>query len=186
MAAIPCRASHHVAWARPDQSADVGRSGHRSVTWRPCWSSGITLVPILYVVVGRFPDLGPDKHLTGSLAAPVGPQQLPADPRVQLVLAVRGQQPLHRGRGHNRLAVGLGSLAAFALARYSFKGREAFFGLFMVGLLFPAGVASLPLYLLLRKIGLLENLMGVAIPEAAFSLPYTIFILAAVPAGRTR
>ncbi len=47
----------------------------------------------------------------------------------------------------------------------------------MVGLLFPASVASLPLYLLLRQIGLLENLMGVAIPEAAFSLPITIFIL---------
>ena len=75
------------------------------------------------------------------------------------------------------LSVGLGSLASFALARYTFKGREAFFGLFMVGLLFPAGVASLPLYLWLRKLGLLENLMGVALPEAAFSLPYTIFIL---------
>ena len=52
------------------------------------------------------------------------------------------------------LSAGLGSLAAFALARYTFKGREAFFSLFMVGLLFPAGVASLPLYLWLRKIGL--------------------------------
>jgi raffinose/stachyose/melibiose transport system permease protein len=70
-----------------------------------------------------------------------------------------------------------GSMAAFALSRYSFRGRDALFGLFMVGLLFPSSVASLPLYLLLRKIGLLENLMGVAIPEAAFALPITIFIL---------
>jgi raffinose/stachyose/melibiose transport system permease protein len=38
-------------------------------------------------------------------------------------------------------------------------------------------VASLPLYLLLKDIGLLGNPLGVAIPEAAFSLPVTVVIL---------
>jgi raffinose/stachyose/melibiose transport system permease protein len=75
------------------------------------------------------------------------------------------------------LAVGLGSMAAFALSRYEFKGREALFTVFIVGLLFPIGVASLPLYLLLQRIGLLDNQFGVAIPEAAFSLSITIVIL---------
>ena len=75
------------------------------------------------------------------------------------------------------LAVGLGSMAAFALSRYTFRGREAVYTLFTLGLLFPLGVASLPLYLLLRNIGLLENPLGVALPEAAFSLPVTIVIL---------
>ena len=69
------------------------------------------------------------------------------------------------------LAVGLGAMAAFALSRYTFKGREALYTLFTLGLLFPLGVATLPLYLLLRNLGLLENPLGVAIPEAAFSLP---------------
>jgi raffinose/stachyose/melibiose transport system permease protein len=68
-------------------------------------------------------------------------------------------------------------MASFALSRYSFKGREAIYGLFTVGLLFPLGVASLPLYLLLRQLGLLENLFGVAFVEAAFALPVTIVIL---------
>jgi raffinose/stachyose/melibiose transport system permease protein len=49
--------------------------------------------------------------------------------------------------------------------------------LFTLGLLFPLGVASLPLYLLLRNVGLLESPLGVALPEAAFSLPVTIVIL---------
>lgn len=75
------------------------------------------------------------------------------------------------------LAVALGSMAAFALSRYVFKGREAVYGLFTVGLLLPLSAASLPLYLVLRQIGLLENPFGVAIPEAAFSLPITIVIL---------
>jgi raffinose/stachyose/melibiose transport system permease protein len=75
------------------------------------------------------------------------------------------------------LAVALGSMAAFALSRYTFKGREAVYAFFTIGLLFPLTVAALPLYLLLRDLGLLENKFGVAIPEAAFSLSITIVIL---------
>ena len=74
-------------------------------------------------------------------------------------------------------AVGFGSMAAFALSRIEFKGREAIFTFFTIGLLFPIGVASLPLYLLLQRIHMLDNLFGVAIPEAAFSLSITIVIL---------
>ena len=75
------------------------------------------------------------------------------------------------------LAVGLGAMAAFALSRYTFRGREAIYTLFTVGLLFPLAVASLPLYLQLRHMGLLESPLGVGLPEAAFSLPITIVIL---------
>ena len=75
------------------------------------------------------------------------------------------------------LAVVLGSMAAFALSRYSFPGREALYLLFTAGLLFPLNVAVLPLFLLLQRIGLLDNLLGVALPEGAFALPVTIVIL---------
>jgi raffinose/stachyose/melibiose transport system permease protein len=75
------------------------------------------------------------------------------------------------------LAVGLGAMAAFALSRYTFRGREAIYTLFTIGLLFPLAVASLPLYLQLRHMGLLESPLGVGLPEAAFSLPITIVIL---------
>jgi raffinose/stachyose/melibiose transport system permease protein len=83
------------------------------------------------------------------------------------------------------LAVGLGSMAAFALSRYRFRGREAIYSMFTVGLLFPLGVAILPVYLLLRQLHLLESWIGVALPQAAFALPVTIIILrpfmAAIP-----
>jgi raffinose/stachyose/melibiose transport system permease protein len=75
------------------------------------------------------------------------------------------------------LAVGLGSMAAFALSRYEFRGREFWYTLFVSGLLFPIGVAALPLYLLLQQLGLLDSQWGVAIPEAAFALPMTMVIL---------
>jgi len=83
------------------------------------------------------------------------------------------------------LAVGLGSMAAFALSRYRFRGRETIYSMFTVGLLFPLGVAILPVYLLLRQLHLLESWVGVALPQAAFALPVTIIILrpfmAAIP-----
>ena len=49
--------------------------------------------------------------------------------------------------------------------------------MFTAGLLFPLNTAALPLFLMLQKIGMNDNLFGVALPEAAFSLPVTIVIL---------
>ncbi len=69
------------------------------------------------------------------------------------------------------------SLAAFAFARIAFRGREAIYTLFTFGLLFPAAVAILPLYILVRDLGLSGNFLGVALPEAAFGLPLTVIIL---------
>jgi raffinose/stachyose/melibiose transport system permease protein len=75
------------------------------------------------------------------------------------------------------LAVVLGAMASFALSRYSFRGREVLYLVFVAGLLFPINTAALPLFLLLQRIGMLDNVFGVAVPEAAFSLPVTIVIL---------
>jgi raffinose/stachyose/melibiose transport system permease protein len=69
------------------------------------------------------------------------------------------------------------ALAAFVLARREFPGRELAYTLFTLGLLFPATVAILPLLILVRDLGLLDNPLGLALPEAAFGLPLTIIIL---------
>jgi len=75
------------------------------------------------------------------------------------------------------VTVALASLAAFAFARIVFRGREAIFTLFVFGLLFPSAVAILPLYILVRGLGLTGSLVGVALPQAAFALPLSIVIL---------
>jgi raffinose/stachyose/melibiose transport system permease protein len=69
------------------------------------------------------------------------------------------------------------SLAAFVFARFAFRGREALFTLFVFGLLFPSAVAILPLFILIKQVGLTGNLLGVALPQAAFALPLSIVIL---------
>ncbi len=75
------------------------------------------------------------------------------------------------------VVVTVSAMAAYVFARFQFRGREALFTLFALGLLFPAAVAILPLYILLRTIGLLDNPLGVALPLAAFGIPLTIIIL---------
>jgi raffinose/stachyose/melibiose transport system permease protein len=75
------------------------------------------------------------------------------------------------------VVVTVSAMAAYVFARFAFPGREALFTLFALGLLFPAAVAILPLYILLRTLGLLDNPLGVALPQAAFGIPLTIVIL---------
>jgi raffinose/stachyose/melibiose transport system permease protein len=136
----------------------------------------ITLVPMLFVIVGGF-------RTTAQInAAPTG---LPHPWEWSNYRSVIASSAFWQALGNSAviavvatgLAVALGSMASFALSRYSFPGREACYLLFTAGLLFPVNAAALPLYLLLQRVGLLDNLFGVAIPEAAFSLPVTIVIL---------
>lgn len=75
------------------------------------------------------------------------------------------------------IALSLSSSAAFVFARMRFQGREALFNFFVLGLLFPLPVAILPLYLLLRSLGMVDSLWGVIMPQVAFSLPFNILLL---------
>ena len=75
------------------------------------------------------------------------------------------------------IVVMFAALAAFVIARRQFPGREVAYTLFTLGLLFPVTVAILPLLILIRDLGLLNNPLGLALPEAAFALPLTIIIL---------
>ncbi|QIK84585.1 carbohydrate ABC transporter permease [Sanguibacter sp. HDW7] len=71
-----------------------------------------------------------------------------------------------------------GMMAAYPLARYRFPGREAVYLVFVAGLLFPAAVAIIPLFIIItRDLGLGNSWWGVALPQAAFALPMTIVIL---------
>lgn len=75
------------------------------------------------------------------------------------------------------LVVAVSAMAAFAFARFTFRGRELFFTLFAIGLMFPFAVAVLPLFVLLRSVGLLDNPLGVILPQVGFGIPLTIIIL---------
>ncbi|HEY0948761.1 carbohydrate ABC transporter permease [Nocardioides sp.] len=76
------------------------------------------------------------------------------------------------------VAVLFGVMAAYPLARDQFKLREPLFMVFVLGLLFPAAVAIIPLFILVtRDLHMGNSWWGVALPQAAFALPITVVIL---------
>jgi raffinose/stachyose/melibiose transport system permease protein len=137
---------------------------------------GVTVVPLLFVLLGGFRTTAQINTSPAGLPSPWVWDNYREVLTSPVFWRLLGNSALIAVIA-TTLAVALGSMAAFALSRYAFRGREAFYTLFTLGLLFPLGVAALPLYLWLRQLGLLENPLGVAIPEAAFSLPITIVIL---------
>jgi raffinose/stachyose/melibiose transport system permease protein len=69
------------------------------------------------------------------------------------------------------------SLAAFVFARMGFRGKGLAFNLLTVGIMFPINVAILPVYLVLRQMGLTNNLWGIVLVQVAFQLSGNILIL---------
>lgn len=72
-----------------------------------------------------------------------------------------------------------GSMAAYVLARYRFWGNRAIYYLFVSGLAFPVFLALVPLFFVVRNLGLLNTYTGLILVYIAYSLPFTIFFLTA-------
>ncbi|HUP63425.1 MAG TPA: carbohydrate ABC transporter permease [Thermoanaerobaculia bacterium] len=60
-----------------------------------------------------------------------------------------------------------GSMAGYAFARLRFGGRDRFFGLLLVALVIPPQVGMLPLFLLMKTLGLVNSYWGAIIPSMA-------------------
>lgn len=54
----------------------------------------------------------------------------------------------------------LSSMVAYGISRYEFKGKSILSSYFLIGMMVPIQVSILPLFLMLRKMGLLNNLVG--------------------------
>ena len=65
------------------------------------------------------------------------------------------------------IALVVNSMAGYAFAKLRFRGRDALFRGLVAALLVPAQVAMLPLFLLLKELGLVNTWAGVVIPGMA-------------------
>ncbi|OFE16184.1 sugar ABC transporter permease [Humibacillus sp. DSM 29435] len=71
----------------------------------------------------------------------------------------------------------LGAMCAYVLARFDFFGARAIYYLMLAGLTFPVFLAIVPLFFVLKSIGLLNTLPGLILTYVAFALPFTVFFL---------
>ena len=71
----------------------------------------------------------------------------------------------------------LGSMCAYVLARFKFPGARFIYYLMLAGLTFPIFLAIVPLFFILKNIGLINTLPGLIMVYVAFALPFTVFFL---------
>lgn len=74
------------------------------------------------------------------------------------------------------LTVVASSMAAFTLAHVKFFGANHLLNYFLIGLMFPAATAILPLFIRIRDLGLLDTYWGVILPQVAFGLGMSILL----------
>jgi multiple sugar transport system permease protein len=77
------------------------------------------------------------------------------------------------------LAVVVGSMAAYAVARLEFPGKRLLVGASLLIAIFPAISLVSPLFNLWRQLGLFDTWPGLIIPYLTFSLPLAIYTLSA-------
>ncbi|HCH00813.1 MAG TPA: thiamine ABC transporter ATP-binding protein [Vibrio sp.] len=70
----------------------------------------------------------------------------------------------------------IGTMTAFTFSHIKFAGYKYIYNYFLIGMMFPAAAAILPLFLKIRDLGLLDSMSGVVIPQVAFGLGFSILL----------
>jgi raffinose/stachyose/melibiose transport system permease protein len=68
------------------------------------------------------------------------------------------------------------SMAAFPLAKWNFRLRDTIFLLFLAGIGIPVHVTLLPNTILLKRLGILDTLVGLFFPYIAYGLPLQLLV----------
>ncbi|MBF6469903.1 carbohydrate ABC transporter permease [Nocardia beijingensis] len=76
------------------------------------------------------------------------------------------------------IALAIGVMAAYALARLTFRGKYVVSGLILSASMFPVVVLVTPLFQLFTNLGWIGRYQAMIIPNISFVLPMTVYILA--------
>ena len=127
----------------------------------------VTLAPLLWMISASFMPAGE--------ANSYPPRLLPSRPTVEHYVALFSRLSLARyllnslllSTAVTALALLVNSMAGYAFAKLRFRGRDGLFRALLAGLVVPVQVAMLPLFLLMRQLGLVNSYWGVIIPGMA-------------------
>ena len=126
--------------------------------------AALTLTPLLWMVSASFMPTGQ----ANSFPPPLLPSHATLEHYRQLFVRLN----LARAFANSMVvsviatfgALIVTSLAGYAFAKLRFTGRDRVFHVLMMTMVVPSQVSMLPLFLLLRKMGLVNSLAGVVIP----------------------
>lgn len=143
-----------------------------------------TIYPILWIIQNSFK--AKDKILENSFSLPIGElftiaNYRTAFDRLNIFSAYRNSMIISCTVA--AAVILLAGLAAFALVRFSFKGRELLQSLVVAGMMFPVFSTIIPVFTMLNSWhlvntdNLLKSLMAVALPQIAGNLSFAIVVL---------
>lgn len=79
--------------------------------------------------------------------------------------------------GSALLGLGVSIPAAYAFSRFRFTGRRQLMTAFLVINMFPIVLLIIPLFLLMRTLGLIDTFAGVILGHSTFAIPFAIWML---------
>ena len=74
-------------------------------------------------------------------------------------------------------SVSLGTMAGYAFSRFKFRWSSTIFLLIMLSRSIPGVALSLPLFLLMRKYGLIDTVQGLAFVYVAVNIPFAAWLM---------
>jgi multiple sugar transport system permease protein len=127
----------------------------------------LSLIPLLWMVSASFMATGE--------ASSFPPPLVPQSPTLQHYRDLFGRLALGRYAFNSAVvsvvttlaALAINSAAGYSFAKLRFRGRDRTFRALTAGLAIPVQVAMLPLFLLIKSLGLVNNYGGVIIPGLA-------------------
>lgn len=71
----------------------------------------------------------------------------------------------------------LGTFAAYGVSRFRFKGKKIFMFLVIITQMFSPVILIAPMYKIMTEFGILNTYLSLIIPNTAFALPMTVWLL---------
>lgn len=172
------------------------------VPWKSLFLYTVAALAFFYIV-GPFTWIVISSFMTREEAMSAPPHWIPQEPTLMNYQAYYDADVLNSLREERRLTVGgvvqrvpialrnsiivaftvaflnivIGSLSAYPFARLRFRGRTTLLVFFLLTRMVPALALILPVYLVLRWLGALNQVWGLIFIYMTFTLPYTVWIL---------
>lgn len=81
------------------------------------------------------------------------------------------------GLGTTALGLFVSVTAAYAFARYRFRGRRFLMSVFLVIPMFPSVLILIPIYDVMRSIGLVDTYLALIIAYCSFAIPFAVWMM---------
>lgn len=75
------------------------------------------------------------------------------------------------------VSLSVSTLAAYAFSRFRFKGRKPLMVLFLTNNMFPTVLLLIPLYTIMRRMGLLYTPWSLVLSYTTFTIPFSVWLL---------